>query len=255
MNAADFGYIEQALGVTLPTPFVNYMERFPNGRNLCFSNGVRLNGELFAIDQLQRFWSEGYGGYDFYELQPYLRSVHFLEIGGDGIGNFFVMRGDMAESDELWLWSHDPLDGFTRQSELSLSQYLDYEGCRWGDGWEIKTTEDPFQDTSFHGTIITRADHPHRSVLKPISLKEWFEFVGRNEFLVPDEFTYRKNPFTGATIESRTHVGRVKSKIPDAPLAVTIQYGRLSLSSSSRNTTFYADFVSRLLGEFDARLF
>lgn len=165
MNATDFATIEQQLGVVLPEVFKKFMESFPNNATDELSNdcdSIPCNGEQFAIHQRLGFFNPE--GYDYYELQPELRSRRFIEVGGDGCGNYYCMPGDDTESDELWFWEHDPHDGLTKSEHLSLTAYLE------NGEWELVTVPDPFEEYT-GGVYVIRAYYPaahpsHRSYLR-----------------------------------------------------------------------------------------
>ena len=72
------------------------------------------------------------------------------------------------DSNELWMWEHDPYNGMVCCNDATLAMYFD------GD-WRFKTDPNPFASAKRNGTVVTRADHPERSILVPIDLDEWID--------------------------------------------------------------------------------
>ena len=226
MNATDFATIEQQLGVVLPEVFKKFMESFPNNATDELSNdcdSIPCNGEQFAIHQRLGFFNPE--GYDYYELQPELRSRRFIEVGGDGCGNYYCMPGDDTESDELWFWEHDPHDGLTKSEHLSLTAYLE------NGEWELVTVPDPFEEYT-GGVYVIRADHPARAPLAPILLEEWVEYVKQQTHLDLDEKQNVPNPFGKEMLVVRRWPGRVKFKLEDDWEYISYIYGSLSFGQN-----------------------
>ncbi len=222
MDANDYAFIESRLNAVLPTAFKDFMAAFPNDRQHQLQNEhdvLPSNGELFAIDQLQRFFNGI--GFDYYKSQPKLRSRRYIQIGGDGCGNHYCMVGDDANSDELWMWEHDPANGFSRCVDRSLTEYF-------GQNWKVASQPDPF--ASLRGTFLTRTDHPLRSVFEPISLAEWMAYVKENAFLTLEENHESKNPFTSKNVKVRRWPGRAKLTEGNASCHLSYAHGALELS-------------------------
>lgn len=220
MNHDDIDFIEKHLSLELPRAFVNYMKPFPRDLEHRFANGVQTNAELFVINQLRHFFETW--RYDYYHDQPDLRRHKFIYIGDDGCGNFYFMRGDAPNSNELWFWEHDPPNGFGIHERLKLEEYLGNEEFIWGEGWKVISCMNPFTKMSSDGKVISRANHPFRSVLNPITLDEWAEVVKQSPIFELDEHVTRTNPFTKEPISERAHPGR--AKITDAGIEGHVKY-------------------------------
>jgi hypothetical protein len=223
MNANDFAFIEFRLDVVLPRAFKVFMGKFPNDRRQRLQNDCGLlpcNGELFVILQLLRFNNDR--EFDFYELQPETRSRRFMDIGDDGCGNFFCMAGDDSNSNELWMWEHDPYNGFGKCNHWALSDYL-------GDRWELESQPDPIESTK--GVFALRADHPFRSILHPITMQEWLAYIKRHPNIELDETQATTNPFTGETIVARRWPGRARLITGSNSHRITYLHGALSFGS------------------------
>lgn len=226
MNANDFDYIQVRLKVVLPTVFKRFMATFPNDRTCQLRNDsdvLSCNGELFAIGQLQRFFNPN--GFDYYELQPELKSRRFIEIGGDGCGNYFCMVGDDAETDEVWVWEHDPYDGLRRCGNMSLTDYFQ------NGNWELATLADPFRAAT--GTYILRCNHPVRAIFEPIALDEWLRYVEQMDFLELDENVVYKHPFKDEEVVVRRWPGRAKLRVGHNSTHVYYVHGALSLGENA----------------------
>lgn len=224
MNEVDFEYIESTLEVVLPNEYKEFMCRFPNDRRHQLANDcdfLPCNAELFVIAQCRRFSDDA--EFNYYELQPELRNRRFLDIGGDGCGNFYCMVGDKLNSNELWLWAHDPYDGLVRCEDTTLKQYF-------GQTWELKEQADPFAAYTPNGRTITRANHPLRGILNPISIAEWLDYVRGDPQLALDEFHNMTNPFTKEIVRVCRWPGRAKLTIGNALAHVTYLYGCITLS-------------------------
>jgi hypothetical protein len=224
MDANDFAFIEDELSVVLPNAFRQFMGSFPSDPTYRLkTDGLPLscNGELFAIGQRQRFFNPD--GVDYYELQPELRSRHFIEIGGDGCGNHFCMVGDDTNSDEVWIWEHDPYNGFSRCGGQSLTDYFN-KGY-----WEPEAIPDPFLTTT--GMYVLRANHPVRSILNPIAMKEWMQYIAMQDILELDENHVGKNPFTRESVTYRRWPGRAKIATNDRARHISFLYGSLSIGT------------------------
>ncbi|MEZ6057675.1 MAG: SMI1/KNR4 family protein [Planctomycetaceae bacterium] len=245
MDANDFAFIEDRLSVVLPTAFKQFMVSFPNDsshqlQNDC--NVLECNGELFAIGQLQRFFNPN--GLDYYELQPELRSRRFIEIGGDGCGNYFCMVGDDADSNEVWMWEHDPYNGLGRCEDFSLTGYFT------NGNWELATCPDPFVTTS--GIFIIRSDHPVRAIFKPIRMDEWLRYVDQSETLQLDENHVGKNPFTKEEITFRRWPGRAKLLMEGHADHISYFHGSLSLGVNV--TSIVQSHVERIADDLNAQV-
>ncbi|MEO7402241.1 MAG: SMI1/KNR4 family protein, partial [Burkholderiales bacterium] len=174
MDANDFKFIESRLSVRLPGVYKRFMGQFPNDPTHQLANDCDFlpsNAESFVIRQLRRFNNDA--EFDYYELQPDLWNHHFMDIGGDGCGNFYCMVGNDSDSSELWMWEHDPYNGFTPQADRALIDYF-------GSQWELVTQTDPFSTLPAAERMISRANHPLRSILNPITMTEWRECVANN---------------------------------------------------------------------------
>lgn len=222
MNEADYRAIEHQLGVVLPKPFREFMAAMPDSMSdrVCIGESVATacNAELFGIDQL-RMRTEAF---DCYELQPELRPRRFIRIGDDGVGNYYYMPGDDAVSDELWFWSHDPYDGFILQTDVTLSSFL-------GSPSDALLVEQADPLANPPGAFITRADHPLRSIIDPIAIDDWIDFVEQSEDLTLDENHYAKNPFTGEEVVLRRWPGRASLAIANESHMLSYLYGAISL--------------------------
>lgn len=222
MDANDFAFIEDRLSVVLPTAFKQVMTSFPNDATHQLQNDfdvLSCNGELFTIGQLQRFFNRD--GVNYYERQPELKSRRFIEIGGDGCGNYFCMVGDDADSNEVWMWEHEPYNGLRRCEDFSLTGYFN-------DGnWALAACPDPFSTTS--GTYIIRSDHPVRAILQPISMDEWLGYVDQLETLEIDENHVCRNPFTREEVVFRRWPGRARLLLDGYSNHVSYLHGSLSL--------------------------
>lgn len=224
MNEVDFEFIESTLDAVLPNEYKEFMRRFPNDRVYQLANDrdfLPCNAELFVITQRRRFNDDA--GFDYYELQPELRSRRFLDVGGDGCGNFYCMVGDECNSNELWLWAHDPYEGLLQCEDTSLKQYF-------GQTWKLKEQADPYAAYAHNGKTVTRANHPLRGILNPISVAEWLDYVSGDPQLALDEFHNMTNPFTKEIVRVRRWPGRAKLTIGDGVAHVTYQYGCIALS-------------------------
>ena len=251
MDANDCALIEEQLNVVLPKVFRHFMMPFPNDTThqlLNDCNALPCSSELFVVGQFQRFFNPE--GYDYYELQPELKSHRFIEVGGDGLGNYaggdgcgnyFCMVGDDADSDELWMWVHDPYDGFLKCDE-SLSDFLE------NGKWELKTCPDPFLATT--GTYIVRADHPVRAILNPVALSEWLHCVERQDFLELDENHICTNPFTQKKQNIRRWPGRVKMLVDASSRHISYLHGALSVGENLSAEA--QSLVERIAADLDA---
>lgn len=238
MDANDFAFIEDRLGIVLPTAFKQFMTAFPNDPTHRLQNDcstLACNGELFAIGQLQHFFNTD--GVDYYELQPELKSRCFIEIGGDGCGNYFCMVSDDANSDEAWMWEHDPYSGFGRCDDISLTNYLQ-------DGnWELTECPNPF--LTVMGTHICHANHPVRAILEPISMDEWLRYIEHHNFLKLDENHVGKNPFTHEEVVFRRWPGRAKLLTDGDARHVSYLNGSLSLGANvSTDVLLHAEQIA-----------
>jgi len=242
MDDNDFKFIESRLAAALPEIYRRFMGRFPNDSTYQLQNDsdtLPTNAELFAIRQLQRFNNDK--EFDYYELQPDLRSRRFMDIGGDGFGNFYCMPGDDAHLNELWMWEHDPYNGLTLQADMSLADYF-------GSQWKLVTQVDPFAAWPATQRMISRADHPLRSILNPITISEWRECVANTAQLEFDEFQEMINPFTKEAVRIRRWPGRAKFHFGDSSAQIGYLHGCLTLSSAAASDPT-KEAAMRLLAE------
>lgn len=251
MDASDFTFIENHLKVVLPAAFAHFMRQFPNDRSHRLDNScgvIPTNAELFVIAQLQTFNKDG--GFDYYELQPLLRERKFMDIGGDGCGNFYCMVGNDRDSHELWIWEHDPYNGLSRCDNSILDDYLDAH-------WRLVTQPDPFLQTPLDGSVISRANHPHRSILAPITMKEWRDYVNRNPSLELAESDQVTNPFTKETMITfpRHWAGRARMLVADRLAHILYVGGRLMLSSQHSITEEHTRVMQKIAVDLRANLF
>ena len=248
MDSNDFAYIESRLEIVLPTLFKSFMRQFPNDTaHQLYGAGDELqtNAELFVIAQLRRFNNDQ--EFDYYELQPELRVRHFLDIGGDGCGNFFCMVGDNSKSNELWKWDHDPYDGFTRCEDYELKEYFSCE-------WELAPQTDPFASSTSDGTYILRSDHPHRAILTPISIQQWREYVGNSINLELNETQEITDPFTNKTVTWRSWPGRAKLTAGDSWLYLSYHHGCLSLRTDNTLSIPFQSAMRRIAEDLNAHI-
>jgi hypothetical protein len=249
MDAADFQFIESKLGVVLPRAFTDFMRRFPNNRLHRLENGcgeIPANAELFAIGQLQLFNNDR--GFDFYELQPSLRSNKFMDIGDDGCGNPYCMVGNDRASDDLWMWEHDPYNGFTPCDRITLRDYF-------GPEWSLVAQPDALSAIPSDGTIISRADHPFRSIFIPITMDEWRAYVEADSRLALDENHEVPHPFRKEVINVRRWPGRARLTTADGVAHVSYFHGRLVLSPIPRVAQEHEEVMQRIARDLKARLF
>lgn len=222
MDAADFEFIERHLDLILPDIFRKFMDKRPNDRTLEVHNDVAVvpcNAEMFVIYQLKASF-----GSNIYELQPDLVSRRFMEVGGDGCGNYFFMAGDDAQSDEIWIWEHDPYDGLSLVEDYTLTEHF-----LSNENWEMVAQPNPFD--AVYGTYILRADHPMRSIMNQIPMDEWLRYVERHDLLVVDEDHIGENPFTGEKVAFKRWPGRAKVRCNDQDCYISYDHGALSLGS------------------------
>ncbi|MCA9103531.1 MAG: SMI1/KNR4 family protein [Pirellulales bacterium] len=227
MNDKDFQFIESRLDVELPEVFKKFMRQFPNDASQRLQGDlgtIESNAELFVIEQLKRFAEHGH---DYYELQPHLRDHRFMDIGGDGCGNFYCMVGNHRKSNDLWMWEHDPYDGLTRCENTTLGEYFSEQ-------WDLVPREDPFASIPAGQTIVCRASHPHRSLLDPISMAEWLGYIADHKVLSLDEEREVPNPFTDQTLVVRQWPGRARVGGDPASYIYYLD-GMLALSSQVEN--------------------
>ncbi len=249
MDATDFQFIESNLGVVLPRAFTDFLQRFPSNRLHRLENGlgeIAANAELFVIGQLQLFNNDR--GFDFYELQPSIRSYKFIDIGGDGCGNWYCMVGNNRAADELWMWEHDPYNGFTRRDRATLRGYF-------GPEWKLIAQPDPLLAVPPDGTVVSRADHPFRSILTPIRMDEWRAYVEGDSELRLDEIHEATNPFTKEVIAVRRWPGRARLTTADSLAHISYVHGRLVLSPLPRITQEHKKTMQRIARDLKARLF
>ena len=225
------------------------MGKFPVEPTYCLYDagaGCSLpsNPELFVIHQFQR--RDDHTRRNFYELQPDLTSRKLLEIGGDGCGNYYFMAGCDRKSDELWMWVHDPYEGFVKERQ-TLEQYLEYH-------FEITPQRNPFDDGKSTDLRISRADHPLRSILDPISMEEWLAYVQTNDQLELDENRIGKNPFTKEEVVFRFWPGRVRVDVKGSLTYIEYRYGCLRASGGKESATLRA-LMQSIAQHFDARVF
>lgn len=223
MDANDFAFIESQLEIVLPIIFRDFMSRFPNDREHTLQNEcdfIPCNAELFVVAQLQLF--DENRGCDFYALQPELRPRRFVNIGGDACGNYFCMVGDDRASTEVWLWEHDPYNGFGRCVSRTLRDYF-------GDGWKLVAQPDPLMSTK--GVFVLRADHPVRSILDPISFQEWLAYIAAQPHFDLDETEEVANPFSGELIVVRRWPGRARVTVGNKLHWIEYLHGALKVTS------------------------
>ena len=248
MDANDYTFIESCLDVLLPNVFRDFMGQFPNDTAHQLQNGLdalATNAELFVIYQLGRFNRDDT---DYYELQPELRDHRFMDIGGDGCGNFYCMVGNDPVTNELWMWEHDPHNGLTRCEGATLSDYF-------GPQWQMTTQDDPFATIPADGTIVSRANHPQRSILAPITMQEWQDYIASKPHLELDENHEATNPFTKEAIVSRRWPGRALLTIGESPVHIMYIHGRLMLSPSPSVTRDHKSSLQAIAGDLNATVF
>lgn len=243
MDSNDFCFIEDHLRVVLPEVFKKFMEVMPNDPRhalLNHAHAVPCDGESFTIFQLRSFFNAD--GFDYYELQPELRSRRFLNLGGDGIGNYYCMPGDAPSTDELWFWEHDPYTGLAIHDKFSLSHYLH----------DLKLSEEPDPFISTRGVYICRTDHPFRSPLNPIPMHEWIAYVQEHSTLELDENCVVPNPFAQEKMVQRRWPGRVKITTSDLPVHISHRYGALSIDTKSLSPI--REYADQIAAELKAKL-
>lgn len=248
MEPSDFEYIERQLDVVLPGVFKDFVNRLPNEPTHLLQSdygSIQINAELFVIAQLEHFKNDS--GYDYYALQPDMRSRNFIYIGDDGCGNYFHMLGDDQDTNRLWMWVHDPEYGFCEQEGETLADYFDSK-------WELETQPDPFAPLSSASTIVSRATHPRRSILDPITMQEWHQYVEESKNLELDENFEATNPFTQAKDLIRRWPGRAKLTVDETVSQVSYHHGSLMLSDSN-NSEVFREQMRTIAQDLNAKLF
>lgn len=256
MNPSDFQFIESRLNVVLPEIFKQFMRGFPNDplHRITFDSRVRIsidaalpvNAELFVITQLQHFNNDH--EIDYYEITPDHRSRSFIYLGDDGCGNFYCMVGNDPQSNELWMWEHDPPNGFSIFSFLTLQQYLCLQ-------WQLETQPDPFAAFERSGRTVTRADHPLLGVLRPIERNQWYDYIARDDELELDEIHTIVNPFTKEPIPTRRWPGRARLTAADSPTYFAYSHGCISLAPPAIRTPNIDAKLQQLAEHFGAGIF
>lgn len=250
MDANDFQYVESRLQVVIPTVFKGFFSKYPNDRTrqVQFDCAILpVNAELFVIKQLRRFNNSR--AMDYYELTPELRDHRFLDIGDDGCGNFHCMVGNAADSNELWMWEHDPYNGMTRCEHQSLTDYFSTP-------WQLTTCDDPFVLIPSSGRVVSRADHPARGLLEPIAMEEWQSYVANDPALDMDEYQTATNPFTKETVKMRRWPGRAKLSLEDdSETHITYSDGCLALTSKQSLSPSLSAKMESIAQRFRANLF
>jgi hypothetical protein len=248
MNDADFDFIESRLQVALSVVFREFMRRFP-GDAVHQLRGqldvIPTNAELFLIRQLSFFETVVF---DHYELQPELRSWHFLDIGGDGCGNVYCMVGNDPNSDALWLWEHDPPNGFVENKRCTLRNYFDH-------GWTLAARPDPFATRPAGGRLIARSNHPLRSMLNPITISEWRDYVLRDPDLELDEYTEVTNPFTNDKSLSARYPGRAKLTLNGVSRRIRWLAGRIEMERFPPVAPEHKQKMQQIANELGASVF
>ncbi|MEM6691328.1 MAG: SMI1/KNR4 family protein [Planctomycetota bacterium] len=96
MTPEDVARVEVEFGITLPKRYVDFLCNVtPDGAQWNFHLGIDIlveqNRDLRGTD----YWED-----------------HFFSIGHDGCGNEWCLNLK-EQTDAVWIWEHDPLDGFS----------------------------------------------------------------------------------------------------------------------------------------------
>lgn len=250
MDRNDLIYIEEALSVSLPDVFKDFILPYSNDRSIGFvaqgATAVPLNPELFVINQLQHFI--GFINPQInYNNQQELESYRFVLIGDDGCGNYYFMRGDQRNSNELWLWEHDPNIGFNLVQKQTLKEYL--SSCK------VLPGNDPLTVNEGKGKTITRADHPHRSVLAPIPPDEWFDLIELNSKLELNEYSEILNPFTKERLSVKSCPGRALILDSEDEACFLYSYCSIVYYSESNPNARIKELINEMATALDANVF
>ena len=240
MDATDFEFIETHLNVALPRVFCEFMRAYPNDPTHELQNGyavLQTNAEAFVIEQLWRFNNDR--GVDYYEAQSNLRGKRFIDIGDDGCGNFYCMEGNNSRTNDLWLWEHDPPNGFIKQDTFFVQRDLGSQEVPaslqnyFGKQWVLATRDNPLAVEHASDRFASRANHPYRSILQPITMPEWRKYVESDRELQWDEFIEVPNPFTNEKLTVRRWPGRAKFTIGDQRASIENSRGCLTLKTET----------------------
>lgn len=250
MDTNDFNFIESHLGVALPAVFKDFMAQFPNDPDhhlVSDDGGVMVtNAELFVIQQLGLL--RGRPDFDWYEAQPELRDHRFLFIGGDGSGNSYCMVGNNPTSNEVWIWEHDPPNGFVPHAHAKLDSFF-------GPHWKLTERANPLANVSRDGRIVSRADHPHRSILHPITLDEWQQFISNDPQLELAENEEMTNPFTKEKMVARHWPGRARLTLDGVSAHVSLFMGYLALEKGPNATPAHRAKMEQIADSLEANVF
>ncbi|MEM7469299.1 MAG: SMI1/KNR4 family protein [Pseudomonadota bacterium] len=250
MTPEDFDYIEQTLSLQLPESFKKFIAPLPNDFTDTFlaygeGYGIPTNPELFVIEQLSNF-RNSFDPEKFYDGQRELVSHRFILIGADGCGNYYCVRGDSPDTEQVWFWDHEG-SGFQILETDTLESFL--SKCT------SMKTENPFMQWQPQGKVITRADHPLRSVLNPITPDEWLNYVDSKANLELDEYQEATHPFTKEKIRAYIHQGRAKliDHTPDAYFRFFA--GRIHFVSDVQPDSLAERVIREIATDFSARIY
>jgi hypothetical protein len=173
--------IEERLSVALPPAYVELLrDRDPA---FFWANGLLGDPEDVVIANLNlrdsettqaRTWPEGY-----------------VVIGDDGFGNMLFL--DVARAHVLF-WNHET-DTFDDLG--SLPEFIAAHAPTEEDRLAYERREEEEEDTEL---AVTRMRPAERSILNPIRLAEWKEYIATDRSMELRGYAERRSPFDGSTV-------------------------------------------------------
>jgi hypothetical protein len=157
-----------------------------------------------------------------------------LYVADDGCGNrYFINSNDTKPL--VFLDSHDPPR--IEETGLTLDEFFSTKIAAHSARRITKRTD---------GLTICRTDLPHRSILDPITLREWSEVATRHRDVEYRGYRLGQNPFTGEELRFASP-GLAVIRWNGGEVLVILCHGRLLLENVSAGFRPFAETLAKEL--------